>query len=386
MVAVYQNNWYDRRPGKVRMNLAERVIAKFGSQSALAALLGKGQSTVQHWAKTGSIPSRWHQTLLALAAEHGIDLSPSDLVATAAPSPSASPPGRPQALWAGALNHGDASLPCYVLNDGRRVMSQRAATEVLTSGKGGGNLKSYTGTEALSGYMPKDLSDQMIEFEIPGNPTPGQGMQAETFLEICRAFVRARDENALKTSRQIEIAIKAGMFLAACANVGLIALIDEATGYQYERAEDALQVKLSLFLEEEMRKWERTFPEELWREFGKLTGWKGAIHQRPKYWGKLVMELIYGYLDKDVAQWLKTNAPAPRKGQNYHQWLSSQYGLKKLIEHIWFTVGMASGCQSMSELREKMAVKFGREKVQLLLYLPPAAVGKKRPLVPQNDN
>ena len=110
------------------------------------------------------------------------------------------------------------------------------------------------------------------------------------------------------------IAIKAGMFLSACAKTGLIALIDEATGYQYERPEDALRLKFKMFLEDEMRKWEKTFPNELWEEFGRLTHWQGSINSRPKYWGKLVMELIYGYLDPDVAEWLKTNAPAPQKG------------------------------------------------------------------------
>ncbi len=54
------------------------------------------------------------------------------------------------------------------------------------------------------------------------------------------------------------------------------------------------------------------------------------------------MELIYEYLDPDVAEWLRVNAPAPKKGQNYHQWLSEQYGLKKLVEHIWKVIGVAS--------------------------------------------
>lgn len=83
------------------------------------------------------------------------------------------------------------------------------------------------------------------------------------------------------------------------------------------------------------------------------------------------MELIYDYLDKDVADWLKKNAPKPTGGQNYHQWLTSQYGLKKLIEHIWMVIGMASACHTMRELKEKMAEKFGRQAVQYTLYLPP---------------
>lgn len=69
--------------------------------------------------------------------------------------------------------------------------------------------------------------------------------------------------------------------------------------------------------------------------------------------GELVMELIYEQLDPDVARWLKENAPAPRHGQNYHQWLSGQFGLKKLVEVIWMVIGMAKGCQNMIELRDQ---------------------------------
>jgi hypothetical protein len=158
--------------------------------------------------------------------------------------------------------------------------------------------------------------------------------------------------------------------LAACAKVGLDALVDEATGYQYERAEDALQVKLRAYLATEMRQWEKTFPDELWLEFGRLTHWKGSVTQRPKYWGKLVNEFIYEYPDADVAEWLKTNAPKPRHGQNYHHWLNSQYGLRKLIEHIWMVIGIAKTFSSMSELKTKMAEMYGKIPVQFTMYLP----------------
>ena len=109
----------------------------------------------------------------------------------------------------------------------------------------------------------------------------------------------------------------------------------------------------------------------LWVEFGRLTNWKGNVQNRPKYWGNLVNELIYQYLDPDVFDWLKTNAPAPRHGQNYHQWLSSQYGLKKLVEHIWLVVGMASACQNMTELKYRMGERFGKQPFQYLLFLDP---------------
>jgi hypothetical protein len=343
---------------------ASRVIEKFGGQSALARMIGKRPSTVQYWAKVGSIPAKWHTQLLQLATARSVDLRPSDLVEL---PHTQIMPALPEARWWGTLPVGEG-LPCYILDDGRRLLSRTGATTLL-SGKSHGKLANYTGP--LRDYLPDDFQDQLVEFRIEGvtNKT-ARGITAETFLDMCTAYVRAREDGKL-TPRQQEIAAQAAMFLAAIAKVGLIALIDEVTGYQYDRAEDALQVKLRVFLEDEMRKWEKTFPDQLWREFGRLTNWQGSVTNRPKYWGKLVMELVYDYLDKDVADWLRDNAPAPQKGQNYHQWLSGQYGLKKLTEHLWMVIGIASTCHSIMELRTRLAERFGRQPVQFTLFVDP---------------
>lgn len=351
---------------------ATRVIDRFGGQSALARLIEKKQSTVQYWATTGRIPPKWHLRLLELAVEQGFRLSPSELVAMPEEGAPVVEPV-PTARWAGVLPIGeDNQLPVYVLTDGRRVISRTGATASLT-GRGSGNLESYIKVGALQPYLPPEFSDQMIEFLLEGvTHKTVRGVTAEVFLEICKAYVTALNDGALQTARQIEIAAQAAMFLAACSKVGLIALIDEATGYQYDRAEDALRLKLRIFLEDEMRQWEKTFPDQLWAEFGRLTNWKGATNsQRPKYWGKLVMELVYGYLDPDVALWLKENAPKPMHGQNYHQWLSSQYGLKRLTEHLWMLIGLATACSSIPELRQRMAERFGRHQVQFTLFIDP---------------
>ena len=62
------------------MNTAQRIIAKFGSQTALAEVLGRPQSTIQYWAKVGSIPAKWHQPILSAATARGITLGGSDFV------------------------------------------------------------------------------------------------------------------------------------------------------------------------------------------------------------------------------------------------------------------------------------------------------------------
>lgn len=288
----------------------------------------------------------------------------------------------PVAAYRGVLNLVGPEIPCYVLDNGQRVIGRTSATEMLTNIKGGGGLEKYIGVKSLKPFIDHDsVLERMVAFRLPeveGLGRAVKGLSADLLIEICRGFVDAmnasNDPNSpypQLTERQMQMAMRASMFLAACAKVGLDALIDEATGYQYDRAADALQVKLKAYLSEEMRPWEKTFPDELWREFARLTGWKGSVTKRPKYWGKLVIELIYEYLDPDVAEWLKTHAPEPRHGRNYHQWLSDQYGLPKLIEHIWMVIGMARACQTMPELKQRMAEQFGRVPIQLTFYLPP---------------
>lgn len=291
-------------------------------------------------------------------------------------------PHVPVAIYRGVLSLTGVDLPCYVLDNGVHLVSRTSFIELLTGIDEGGGWKKYLTVTPLRPFIDADsVEGRLVEFKIPeveGIAENVRGLPDDLVIEICRGFVSALEASVIDpkkhplTHRQAEMAIKANAILSACAKVGLTALIDEATGHQYDRARDALQVKLKAYLEEEMRKWEPTFPEELWVEFARLTNWKGSVTKRPKYWGKLVMELVYEYLDKDVAKWLKDNAPAPKHGQNYHQWLSAQYGLKKLVEHIWTLIGVARTCITMLELREKMAALNGKTMVQLYLPVPNA--------------
>lgn len=249
----------------------------------------------------------------------------------------------------------------------------------------GGQLAEYIKVRAVRDYLPEELVPAengnipaLLNFDTGGSAFAKNavGVPVERFMDICIAFSTALQESSANpagnklTEKQMQIAQRANRYLHATAKTGIIALVDEATGYQYDRPIDALQMKLALFLNEEMRKWEKTFPDQLWVEFGRLTNWKGSLHSRPKYWGKLVNELVYSYLDNDVYQWLKNNAPKPVGNMSYHRWLSEQYGLKKLMEHVWQLVGMCSACSNMQQLRRKMGEKYGKIPVQLTLFLP----------------
>lgn len=282
-------------------------------------------------------------------------------------------PRSPFAKHAGTVDLGSGHIDCYVLDNNDRVLALRSAVRALT-GVDGSDLDSYIGVQSLRGYLDsKEVLAGALDFSIPGTQFTGRGLRANAFLGICRAYVNALQAGALTTERQRGLAMKCAVLLAACANVGLDALIDEATGYQYERAEDALQVKLRAYVLEELRAWEKTFPDALWEEFGRLTNWSGSLHSRPKWWGKLVLELIYEALDPDVAAHLKTTKPSPRHGQNYHQWLTQDVGLRALIPHIHQVVGIAKTCSTIAELKEKVALHYGKKPMQLPLRFDQAS-------------
>ncbi|QGF22015.1 P63C domain-containing protein [Erwinia phage Midgardsormr38] len=278
-------------------------------------------------------------------------------------------PESPFAKFPGSLQLGGAEgIDCYVLDTGERVLSLRKVVSAIANVNSSA-LAEYIGAKALKPYINSDLVlAETIEFSIPGTQYKARGIKAESFIEICQGYVSAMRDNALETDRQREIAIQSSILLSSCAKVGIIALIDEATGYQVERESDALQVKLKAFIAEELREWEKTFPDELWEEFGRLTNWSGPLHSRPRWWGKLVLELVYEAMDPDVAKYLKENKPSPRSGQNYHQWLTQDIGLKSLIPHIHQVIGIAKTCHTMRELRDKIAAFYGKKPEQLTMF------------------
>lgn len=59
----------------------KELVKKYGGQTALAELLGVGQSAIAYWVKKESVPTKWHNRLLSIANEKGIDIFAADLIA-----------------------------------------------------------------------------------------------------------------------------------------------------------------------------------------------------------------------------------------------------------------------------------------------------------------
>src|SRR3989344_70897 len=278
----------------------------------------------------------------------------------------------PRAMFEGMLSVGDAELPSFVLEGGVRVFSTRGLLNSLGF-KSNANADEVFKAKDIQPYFAASGNPQvrnnLIDF-ITIKGSLARGYDVERFIEICQAYSQAYERGVLTLDRHIEAAKKANAILRACSKIGIIALVDEATGYQYARAENELQFKLKLFLSDEMRGWEKTFPDDLWIEFARLTHWGGEpTKNRPRHWGYFVMDLIYRSLDPDVAQYLKDNKPLAVKNKNYHQWFNEDYGVRALREHINRIIGMAQAADSIEELKKKVAFYYKKEPLQLEMFM-----------------
>jgi ABC-type iron transport system FetAB ATPase subunit len=76
----------------------------------------------------------------------------------------------------------------------------------------------------------------------------GIGWLAPVLPQICDVWLKARDAEALRGIAQATIAAKADILMRGLAHTGIIALVDEATGYKDVRDRRALQQILDSYV------------------------------------------------------------------------------------------------------------------------------------------
>jgi len=262
----------------------------------------------------------------------------------------------PIALFPGKLSIGGTQFAVYVLDNGKRVMAQREVVRVLT-GQIKGGLERYLQSQNLQPYIDSDkITKQAIQFRIPGTQYKGNGYEATLLLDICDGYLRARDARVLVSS-QDDLAKQAEIITRACAKVGIIALIDEATGYQEFRKKQELHLKLQAFIAEDLQDWALMFPQEFWFELARLEGIHYSPRSRPLRWGRYIMAFVYDAVDGDVGKKLREKNPEPHFGQNHHQWLK-EFGKQKVHDQIERVTTIMKLCDNMDDFRQKFAKVF----------------------------
>lgn len=245
------------------------------------------------------------------------------------------------------LRIGEAEIQCYVLDDGTRVLTQASFLEALGRHRKA-NVRREGGEEplppilqgkAINPFISKEISEKSrpITFRLP---TGGRasGYQAEMLPEVCEIYLQARDAGVLPAN-QIHVAQRADILMRGLARVGIIALVDEATGYQEMRTKDALAQILEAYIDKELQAWVQTFPADFYRELFRLRGldYDSGSVRRPQYFGYLTNNIVYDRLAPGVLNELRVITPKDEKGRRKHRFfqrLTTNVGYPKLREHL----------------------------------------------------
>lgn len=167
------------------------------------------------------------------------------------------------------------------------------------------------------------------------------GIPDEVIPRVCEAWIDADRETELG-SRQKLIAAKADILLRGFAHVGIRALIDEATGYQYERPRLELQEYLREFLAESLTRWVRSFPADYFKHPCRLRGVELRTDMRlPQYFGHLTNDLVYRRIAPGLVEALKERrAERGRDSDKLHWWTSQDLGHPLLLLHLGTVIGL----------------------------------------------
>ena len=126
------------------------------------------------------------------------------------------------------------------------------------------------------------------------------------------------------------------------ARVGIIALVDEATGYQKDRARDALAKILEAYVAKELQPWIKTFDAAYYEQMFRLRGLPYPPEKqnyRPGYFGHLTNDVVYGRLAPGVLAALKEEAKKDAKKTHMHRHLTAGFGRQELLKHLGMVVG-----------------------------------------------
>ncbi|MGC2459137.1 MAG: P63C domain-containing protein [Gallionellaceae bacterium] len=257
----------------------------------------------------------------------------------------------PEATHTGVIKIGDLGIPCYVLKNGERVLSGRGMQEALrlvdeaappSGQKAGSRMDRFLGTKSLKPLIYKrHTPDHFLPVKFVYQGSLLNGYRAEVLVDICEAMLEARDLDMLNTARKQIIAKQCDILMRGFARVGIIALIDEATGYQKDRARDALAKILEAYVAKELQPYIKTFDAVFYEQMFRLRGLPyppEKISYRPSYFGHLTNDIVYGRLAPGVLKALKDEAKKEEKKTHLHRHLTPGYGKLELIKHLSLVV------------------------------------------------
>lgn len=295
-----------------------------------------------------------------------------------------------QAEFEGDVQVAGRTIPAAVLPNGKRLLNQgqflQAIGRARTPKAGTGGLT--FSVDGLPFFLQADVLKPFIDNDLRESTTPilfrnkqgrrAVGYDATLLPRVCEVYLKFRDAciaEKKSVPKQYEHIIAAcDIVMRGLAEVGVIALVDEATGFQYVRDREALQEHLEKFLRKELAVWVKTFPDEFYQEIYRLRGWqwRGMQVNRISACSGYTRDLIYERLAKDLVQKLEEKNPMDAAGNRkaaHWQWLSDDLGNPALKAHLHTVVNFMKAYDDWDEFYARLNRVLPRKGYTLSLPL-----------------
>ena len=282
-------------------------------------------------------------------------------------------------------------IQCYVLENEMRVLSQSRFSNVVGASRGG---FAYSGAEVGGNALPEkgnsfankkltrgakvprfaaagnlrpfidaklwaQLADP-VRFRISSGLEPSYGYMAECLMGICDVFLEARQAGVLR-SNQMPIAQRCEVLMRAFAHAGLVALVDERTGYQKMRLENALAEIAKLYIAVDPRPWVSTFPMKFYLQLCRLHGWpEDYATQRPHAVAQITNDVVYSRLAPGVLERLRAENPIVegKRERKHHQHLTEDVGLGQLKSHLEGVYSLMRSSPTWAEFKSRLETVY----------------------------
>lgn len=272
------------------------------------------------------------------------------------------------------LTIGAIEIPCYVLEDTTRVLSQRGLQTGIGMSTSGGSrigeqrIATFLDSIAKKSIQNKDLTMRIrnpLRFRRTNGGRIVYGYEATILADICDAVLAARNLNILQP-QQKHIADQCEILVRGFARVGIIALVDEATGYQDVRDRLALNAILDKYLRKEFAAWSKRFPDEFYEQIFRLKGWQwcGMSINRPSVVGHYTNDVVWNRLAPGIRKRLETKNPKDEKGYRrarHHQWLTEDLGHPALTQHLHAVMSLMRASTTWEQFQRLLQRAFPKK-------------------------
>lgn len=287
--------------------------------------------------------------------------------------------GLPKETHSGVLKLG-TGIPCSVLDNGKRVFSVTGLLRAFGAGgkkrttlESGIPVPEFLSAVNLRPYISTELREKLentIEFRGMHGGSHSYGYAADILNLICDAILDARAAGVLRPN-QLRVAGAAEALMRAFSKVGVIALIDEATGYQADRASEELQRLVEAYVVEDMRPWVKLFPDRFFQQIYRIHGWKyqPGVTAGPRYVGKFINKYVYERLPDRVLARLRELNPVvgTRRKHKHFMFLTEDIGEPTVDRHLASVTTLMSVAANKQHFDDMFKVAFPKPGEQLIM-------------------